>query len=94
MISKEQAKKSVEAELQRRCQIPDDTYVIVEDLTIEKPFAWIFFYNSKKYLKSGDINDGISGNGPVFVNKHNGEIKFCGSQKFEKLLSEYEQKWG
>ena len=95
MISKDQAKKSVEAELQRGYQIPDDTYVIIEDLTIEKPFAWIFFYNSKKYLKTGDFNDVIAGNGPVFVNKHNGVIEFCGSRKsLDELLLEYERKWG
>ena len=94
MVSKEQAQKSVEVELRRGYQIPDDTYVIVEDLTIEKPFAWIFYYNSKKYLKTGDINDAVAGNGPVFVNKHTGEIKFCGSGiSLEKLLLEYERKW-
>ena len=94
MITKEQARESVNNELRRRCQIPGDSYVIVENLTIEKPFGWVFFYNSKRYLETGNIGDAIAGNGPVFVNRLNGIVEFCGSHKpIEAFVTEYERKW-
>lgn len=94
MITKQQAQDAVTAELRTKCQIPGDSFVIVETLTIEKPFGWVFFYDSKKYLETANINDAIAGNGPVFVNKNDGKIEFCGSYKsVQAFVSEYERKW-
>ena len=94
MLTKEQATESVKNELRRRCQIPGDSYVIVEKFTIEKHFGWVFFYNSKRYLETGNISDAIAGNGPVFVNRLNGRVEFCGSHKpIEVFVAEYERKW-
>lgn len=92
MITKKQAKEAVIAELKKRCQIPSDEFVIVENLTMERQFGWIFFYDSKKYLETGNINDAIAGNGPIFVNKHDGKIEFYGSRKsIEEYILEYER---
>ncbi len=94
MMTKEQAKESVNKELRRRCQIPGDSYVIIENLTMEQPFGWVFFYDSRKYLETGNISDAIAGNGPVFVNRHSGMVEFCGAHKpLEAFLTEYERKW-
>ncbi len=94
MITKQQAQDAVAAELRTRCRIPGDSFVIVENLTIEKPFGWVFFYDSKKYLESGNISDAIAGNGPVFVNNQDGRTEFCGSCKsVQEFVSEYERKW-
>jgi hypothetical protein len=94
MITKKQAEEAVATTLRSRCQTPDDSFVIVENLTIEKPFGWVFFYDSKKYLETGNINDAIAGNGPIFVNKHTGRIEFCGSYKsVQEFVFEYERKW-
>jgi len=94
MMTKEQAKNAVNVELRTKCQIPGDSFVIVENLTIEKPFGWVFFYDSKRYLETRNINDAIAGNGPVFVNKQDGAIEFCGSYKsVQEFIAEYERKW-
>ena len=94
MMTKEQAQEAVATELRTRCQIPGDSFVIVEGLTIEKAFGWVFFYDSKKYLETRNINEAIAGNGPVFVNKHDGTIEFCGSYKsVQDFVSEFERKW-
>ena len=94
MITKQQAQEAVAAELRTKCQIPSDSFVIIENLTVEKPFGWIFFYDSKKYLETGSIDHAIAGNGPVFVNKRDGTIEFCGSHKsLQEFISEYERKW-
>jgi hypothetical protein len=68
-------------------------YVVVEESTIEKPFGWIFFYQSKKFLETGLFMHRLAGNGPVFVNKMTGAIDFFGSlPPFEVILADYERK--
>ncbi|WP_338827287.1 YrhB domain-containing protein [Bradyrhizobium sp. 27S5] len=73
---------------------PDDVqYVVVESSTIEKPFGWIFFYQSKEFLETGIFMHRFAGNGPVFVNKATGEVDFFGSAApLEIILAEYEGK--
>lgn len=34
---------------------------------LEKDSGWIFFYNSKEFLESGDELDSLAGNGPLLV---------------------------
>ena len=46
---------------------PELQLEILEQATIEKPYGWVFFYQSKKYLKTGSISDALFGNGPVLV---------------------------
>ncbi len=44
---------------------PEDSLIILEDSTIEKPYGWIFFYQSRTYLETGDASYMLAGNGPV-----------------------------
>ena len=93
MLTRTQAREIVQAELLRRCQIPGDSFVIIDDLTVERPFGWVFFYDSKKYLDSGRVEDAIAGNGPVLVNKNSGHVEFCGSHKpVQSSIRDYEEK--
>ncbi len=36
----------------------DDGFVVLDGETIEKPYGWIFFYQSKKYLETGELKGG------------------------------------
>ncbi len=58
---------------------PDQTWAIVENETRETASAWIFFYNSQRYLDTGNVIDKLAGNGPIFVNKTTGDVQFYGS---------------
>jgi hypothetical protein len=49
---------------------------IIEDETIEKPYGWIFFYQSKQYLDTRDIRHVLVGNGPILVIKSGAVIHF------------------
>jgi len=70
-----------------------DPFVVVEENTVEKPFGWVFFYNSKRYVETGEFRYRLAGNGPIIVNKHNGSVKFFGTNKPpQELVEEYEQK--
>src|SRR5262249_54721152 len=40
--------------------------------TIERPWGWVFFYESVRYLESGDLLQPLLGNAPLFVHKHYG----------------------
>jgi hypothetical protein len=72
---------------------PDLEFVVADENTIEKPFGWIFFYDSKKFLETGMDMYRIAGNGPVFVNKLTGEIEFFGSvPPLHVVLADYEKK--
>ena len=65
--------------------------VLLEEDTIEKPYGWIFFYQSKPYLETGNISFALAGNGPFLVKKADGMIKVFGSAYgTDYYLEEYE----
>jgi hypothetical protein len=69
--------------------------VIMHELTIEKEYGWVFFYQTKKYLKAGDILDALAGNAPLIVNKFTGEIIETGTANpIEDYIAEYEAQIG
>ena len=90
MLTREQA---LELLAKRLGQLsPENDFVTVEEGTIEKPYGWVFFYNSRKYLETGEIRYAIAGNGPVIVNKHLGTTDFFGPVDWVKAIDEYERK--
>jgi hypothetical protein len=92
MLTKEQALEIVLKKL-RQMSSPDDPFIIVEADTIEKPFGWVFFYNSKKFIETGIFRYRLAGNGPVMVNKTTRMVEFCGTNKpVQELIKDYEQK--
>jgi hypothetical protein len=38
----------------------------------EHAWGWMVFYNSKKYLETGDFGYALGGNCPVYVTRHDG----------------------
>lgn len=92
MLTKTEALEIVSKKL-KEMSPSDDTFVCDDTGTIEKQFGWVFFYNSKTYLETGEIRYALAGNGPVMVNKHDGTIEFYGTAKsIEASIEEYEQK--
>ena len=92
MLSKSEARAEVDKRLKQMAP-PDDIFDIAESETIERPFGWVFFYNSKGYLETGDFFERLAGNGPVLVDKQNGSVHFCGTIKTpQEYIEEYERK--
>ncbi|KUY80796.1 MULTISPECIES: YrhB domain-containing protein [Burkholderia] len=54
-------------------------YAVVEGKTIEKQYGWVFVFNSKKYLETGNIIFSLGGNGPIIVERENGRLHQLGS---------------
>jgi hypothetical protein len=92
MLTRAEAIDIVSKRLQQK-STPDDPFVVVEENTIEKPFGWVFFYNSKRFVETGEFSSQLAGNGPVIVNKHDGSVEFFGTPKpTQEIVAEYEQK--
>jgi hypothetical protein len=92
MLTKIEALELVSKELYRR-DSPDNPSVVIDEYTIEKPFGWIFFFNSKKFVKTEMLEYGLVGNGPVVVNKLSGTVEFLGCYKPpEEIIKDYEMK--
>jgi hypothetical protein len=54
----------------------NDSICIKEDLIQEVEYGWVFYYNSKKFLETGDFMKMLMGNSPVFVNKNTEEVLY------------------
>lgn len=92
MLTKPQALKLASDRLLKMSP-SDDVFTIVDADTIEKPFGWVFFYNSKRYLETGKFSYRLAGNGPVIVNKRDGSIEFFGAHRPPlEIVQEYERK--
>lgn len=89
----EEAQSLVQAEMDKNVDsYDDDQCVILEDKTIEKEWGWVFFYQSKKYIETGDIGEMLAGNAPFIVNKKNGRLYETGTaEDIEYYIKEFEQ---
>ena len=68
-----------------------DWLVVMKDRVVKRPYGWVFFYTSKKYLKTKDQRDQVAGNAPIIVDRINGEIRVTGTaRRIEHYLAEYE----
>ena len=61
------------------------TLVIIDSETQEREFGWVFFYDSKEFVETGDFIHSIAGNAPVVVLR-DGTIRTTGTAR---PLSEY-----
>ena len=91
-MNKKEAQTLVEAELERT----KDKYnpidcAVLPDETIEKSWGWVFFYQSKAYVESGNFREMIGGNAPIIVNRDNGKLHHTGTAfDIEHYIKEYE----
>lgn len=58
---------------------PNVKLKIISESTEEYDFGWVFYYNSEKYLESGDFREALGGNAPLIVNKESGELIVTGT---------------
>ena len=66
---------------------------IVRELTVAKPYGWIFFYESKQFLDTGDDLTALVGNAPILVTRDTLELRITGATAWplEHHLAEYEK---
>jgi hypothetical protein len=94
MIDIETAKKIAEQHVNRGYHVEGDRLVIVDEETMEKEYGWIFFYDSLKYLETGDDIYLIAGNAPLIVEKNDGSVHVLATAPpLEKWIAQYEAQW-
>lgn len=68
---------------------------LLDDMTITKPYGWVFFYDAKDHIESGDPMDALGGNGPIVVEKDGGRVTPLGSARApETEIATFEQERG
>lgn len=75
MISYSEAKKKVDNYLRNL----DIACELLEDETIEWDLGWVFFYNSKEYIKTGNLSAVLVGNAPLIIDKFTGALVEMGT---------------
>ena len=67
---------------------------LIDSETIEKPFGWVFFYNSKKYLETQSFSDMIVGNAPILISRKDGAMHETGTAEPVEYYVENFEKYG
>lgn len=68
--------------------------VIFDDSTIAKPYGWVFFFGSRQFEETGDINFAVGGNGPLVV-RHSGKVDKLTSAGLPKdTIAAFEKRHG
>jgi hypothetical protein len=95
VLTLEEARERALAALNAAYDQENDTLVIGDDYTISRPYGWVFFYQSRRFLENGDPSDALAGNGPVVVLSRDGSIHHLGSaHPVEETLRQFEARIG
>jgi hypothetical protein len=66
---------------------------LMDDATIEFEYGWMFFYQSEKYVKTGDVKALVGGNAPLIVDKFNSTVHVTGTRRnaafYIKMYSQF-----
>lgn len=58
---------------------------------LERPLGWVFAFESQRYLNSGGWAHKLLGNGPLYVAKGNGAVRFLGTYApFLRVIEDHE----
>lgn len=93
VISHAQAQAIAESHISQFAS-SEGSFAILETATIERPHYWVFFYQSKRYLESGNPIHALAGNAPLIVDR-SGQVTETGTAyPLEDYLSDYEAAQG
>lgn len=69
--------------------------MIVDKDTMERAYGWVFFYQTKLFVETGNFMYALGGNGPVVVEHESGRVTFLGTgPSVEAILGAFEAKHG
>jgi hypothetical protein len=69
MIDIKEAERLARDTIRNIAGTAENEFSLQSDRTVTHEAGWIFFYNSLRYIETGDPNHMLAGNGPVFVSK-------------------------
>lgn len=63
---------------------------ILDRCTVETDFGWIFFWNSRRFLESGDPIHALAGNAPLLVDSRDGTLHETSTAKhIDQIIDDY-----
>ena len=77
MIDQRTAADIARRHLQR--QFPAGDVVLDEAATVQTEWCWVFIYNTRAFLESGELRHCLAGNGPLLVDKRSGALHQAGT---------------
>jgi Immunity protein 35 len=60
-------------------EFPADDVVIDDTATMETDWCWVFFFNTRAFLETGELRHCLTGNGPLIVDKRSGTLRQAGT---------------
>ena len=76
-------------------ELPQVEPAIVAGETIEKPWGWVFFWNTRLFAETGDFEHAMFGTPPVCVNKSDGKATSVEPlDSIERAIRRYERSIG
>jgi hypothetical protein len=91
VTTREEARVLVERYLERHDSSSDHETVILDRATIERSWGWVFFYQSRAYVESGDVSHALAGNAPLIVERDSGRVLVTGTgEPIESYLHKFE----
>lgn len=68
-ISRDEALALAERLIMNHATATDSEFVILHEKTVEIERGWVFFYNSREFVETGNPISALAGNCPIFVNR-------------------------
>ncbi|WP_426425763.1 YrhB domain-containing protein [Bradyrhizobium genosp. A] len=68
-MSPDQAMALAQAEVMKVGIACGDDLALVSEQTLEVAEGWIFFYNTREYIETGNSSSRLAGNGPILVDR-------------------------
>ena len=90
MIDKNEATTIAEEYLKTIPSIGDVELALMPEHTREFEKGWVFFYQSRRFVETGDMMEMVGGNAPLIVDKMDGSVHVTGTGRpIEDYVSEY-----
>jgi hypothetical protein len=92
VISLEEAHQRVSRYLGRPDPYRSEQIELVIVETMERPWGWVFVYDSAAHVRSGAFDDMIAGNAPILVERESGRLFVTGTaESTEHYITLFEQ---
>jgi hypothetical protein len=93
MVTRTEALAIAQAELATwKFNREGDVLILIESKTIERPYAWVVFWTSKRWYETGDFRYAMAGAGPFIISKQTGSVtQYSSAYGYESALEMYEE---
>ena len=88
MITKKKAIQIAEEYVQK--QSTQYNLVLLHEHTLDFEAGWVFFYQTKEYVETGDFTKMIAENAPIIIDNKDGTLHITGTTSpVEKYMRDY-----